>query len=197
MKIIFNISLFFVCFLFLFSCATLNIATYTERFEILIVDRETGVPIPDIIVYYQVTKLKPVHFIETEFEPIIQEKFITDENGCIVIEKKEIYLGFREFIAFETFYINIDSTKKNDIVEVIEEVAGYFSFGYPAPQYLLYHDLIFPNQTYNPARIHIGKSYKGAITTIQGDDFFYEPIDYTLKKKPQQIVIGLPEMSTY
>ena len=170
------------------GCLPMCFAINTKKFELQVIDKITKEPVPNIVVYYQVTKIKPVGVVDGKFTPVVQEKLITDGKGCIVIERKKLSLGFFEFLMFEDLYINIESSKGNSITEMIKELDGYFRGPQPESQY---HGIFFPNQKYNPVRLHIDRSEKGKMDNIKDDIFISTPIDYTMKNKPNRIIVEL------
>jgi len=80
------------------GCLPMCFAINTKKFELQVIDKITKEPVPNIVVYYQVTKIKPVGVVDGKFTPVVQEKLITDGKGCIVIERKKLSLGFFEFL---------------------------------------------------------------------------------------------------
>ena len=162
--------------------------TYYQGFELQVVDDETNEPIPNIVVYHQVQKIKPVYFIESESESVIQEKLTTDENGIVNIKGKMIRLGFWEFITDEDLYINVSSTKGNDIGETIDNLDGFFT-GFKVSYD--YHGIFSPNQQYNSINMWNSIIGQGKIIVPQGDVFIEEPLGYRMGRKPKRIIFRL------
>jgi len=169
----------------------MSCVVYNKGFELQVIDIESEIPLSNVNIYYQVTKIKPIYFIESEFVPVIQEKYTTDENGCIFLEKKRINLGFWEYIVYEDFFINVDTTKGDDIAEVISNIHVYFM----GPEVLpMYRGIFFPNGEYKSIKVHIDMFDKGLIKMPQGNRFVSESIEYTVRKKPKRIIVGLTKI---
>ena len=55
----------------LISSLLMDCVTYTKKFELQIIDKETGEPIPNIIIYHEVTKVQPYQIFDSEHVPVV------------------------------------------------------------------------------------------------------------------------------
>ena len=100
-----------VILLLLAACVSLPRST-TGPLVIVVTDNETGLPLSDITVYYQLQKARPIFFIETRHINIELQKLETDRNGEITIPAKRYLLRLDEQFSNKSIYINLD-TKDN------------------------------------------------------------------------------------
>jgi len=116
--------------------------------ELYIIDAETGAPIPNICVYYYLTKSKVNIFTAGDFSDVIvvKEKFLSDENGIVQIKKRTIFLGLLQKLFSEKFYINIDI---NEVERDVDE--SYFFSLYFIENRNENSLVFFPIQEYYPA----------------------------------------------
>ncbi|MCL2722631.1 MAG: hypothetical protein FWD47_14975 [Treponema sp.] len=161
----------------------LSCMTYYKGVEIQIIDDETKEPIKNIIVYHQVHMAKPIGFVDSEVLPVIQEKYITDENGLIFINNKSIPSGFMNIITSENIFINIDSTRANNILHI----DMYFINNRPNPNF---YGIIRPNEQYTSIKVAIlnTSSSPGHIKTLYENEFIFMPINYSMAKRPKRIM---------
>jgi hypothetical protein len=155
-----EIILLCVAFLLLGACASVKTGPVT----LTVTDHETGLPIPDITVYYEVEKLRPVWFIEVDYINIDLRKLKTDSNGEIKIPAKKYFLPAYEELHTRGFYINVDIKDNRMPNEMeIESMKLYLNYNpiklgdviYSRNMYYGDTDIIYPNNKYSAARVVI------------------------------------------
>lgn len=117
-----------------------------------IVDAETGDPIPNVRIHYIIEKYKIVFLMIDKYVPIVRQKFLTDNNGCVYIKHRTIFLWpFQEIIG-EEIYINIDRKKNKD---KYYHLSGYFFPSWGDDSAIFWNDTLFlSNQEHYSAVVY-------------------------------------------
>lgn len=100
----------------------------TREIELIIVDDESGKPLPKIMIYYTVEKGEVVRFVDTTFFRVVEEQYLTDQDGrCSIPKKWYIKYPFGlQWISSDQVAINIDvddEIKKN----YVNDAAAFWS----------------------------------------------------------------------
>ena len=107
MKYLFLFLLFFLLLTGIISALGLH---ETIEMEILVIDNDTGMPLPNISVIHMLQKVTGL-FVDGTFTIIECEEYHTDENGYVRIPKRRLSsLKMNESIYSEHIFINIDTS---------------------------------------------------------------------------------------
>jgi hypothetical protein len=98
--------------IFLVFCATTQIQGTIQPVTLKITDSETGLPLPNITVFYELQKVRIVWPLETRFITIDRQRFITNSNGKITVQTRRNFLWPHEEFANISFFINIGIRNK-------------------------------------------------------------------------------------
>ena len=154
---------------FLFCILLLNTSLYAvEKREIVIrevgiqvVDAETGLPVPDLVVYSSVTTYTlslwtVLGVYNTDFLTKYHyeiDKFVTDQNGFVLIPEKRIHASKYQYLDNQTIYINVDVLKniqndeeKSNILFHVNSKSDYKNYLYsPNENYKIVEIASFPD----------------------------------------------------
>jgi hypothetical protein len=121
--------------------------------ELHIVDAETNESISDICVWYKVTTVKSIQFVEEELKTVVTKKLVTNENGIVFIEPNIIFLELFQSINSELIYINIDVNNGNDPIKIIDDHLTWYFLSSFNKDYKN-EKIFFPNMNYYPAMVY-------------------------------------------
>ncbi|HHU51816.1 MAG TPA: hypothetical protein GXZ36_08365 [Firmicutes bacterium] len=109
------------------SLGLTNLPLYKEfvrPIKIQVLDAFNDQPVANAVVYYRVetTRIKNLLGIPIidpiYYRDVIQEKYVTDNDGFVDIPRHKVSLVLYEKIYLEYIYINLDSIEKNNNIEV-------------------------------------------------------------------------------
>ncbi len=96
-------------------------STYSEEvrpLSLTVLDAETGEPIPNVPVYYELLTAGRERFLlffwkidPVVYRPILRKTYITDNNGRVTISAESVSLRKHEQLFEEGIYINIDHVR--------------------------------------------------------------------------------------
>ena len=96
-----------VCILFMTTCVTSKDMRVERSVTLVVVDSETGLPIPNITIYYCFRKVRPFMLIELKHVTIDIKMLKTNINGEITISAGRHFLRPLERFSTKSFFINI------------------------------------------------------------------------------------------
>jgi hypothetical protein len=82
-------------------------ASEIRPITLVVMDNETGLPIPNIIVNYRFQTSLPRLFVDVRYITIEIDRLITDNNGEVIISARSYFLRRNEEFSSKSFYINI------------------------------------------------------------------------------------------
>jgi hypothetical protein len=184
--------------LFFMICSNMLFAIGLKKIrgvELQVVDIETGNPLPNISVYYYLTKSKINFNVSVPgdvLEVVIEKKrLFTDEKGIVHIKKRFVFLGLLQTLENECFYINIDTDKEEQDPDKKYYFSRYFIIDRS-------DDIIFPTQEYYPAVVYnVYNSLDGYVVLQEARDLKVKQdktVSDLMEKENIKIIIGLKKL---
>jgi hypothetical protein len=159
-----------------------------------VIDQQTGLPVSDITVYYDVVKYRPVLIMEVEYITIDVQKHKTDSNGKITIPAKEYKLSSSETLGSRAFFINVDT--KNGKMPNLEsrsnkdslDLAGFIILGERGQD----NNFKFANTAYTATAVNFFNYGERDERIDMCDDVLYYEIDAPFSENAMAFTAELP-----
>ena len=183
----------YIFFAFIELMCSLAFAETIRPMEILVVDALTKQPITNTLVYYVVISGRWRHIFglpipdPVEYYDLVQEKYYTDENGCVRIAPRNIKLRLYEEVCDEYIYVNLD-VARTTLDKSERNTDAFFNAHVNDP-------LVNPNDKFYGAIIRSTKEelkpdwYTGVVTN--GTEYKCVLIQKGLTKKSDKVVVSL------
>jgi len=146
-----------ICIVFSTSCASSRAMKTEQAVTLVVIDYETGLPIPDITVYYQFRKLRYIWFgLEVKYLPIDIRKLVTNNNGEITVPAGNYFLSLHEEFYAKSFYINIGK-KNKEILDRrdFHDISSFLITETKKENINFINNIIFINPNYYATAVHI------------------------------------------
>jgi 5-hydroxyisourate hydrolase-like protein (transthyretin family) len=157
---------------------------------ITVIDQQTGLPVPDITVFYILEKVRPYFIFEVKWTIIDLRKFKTDSNGKITIPAKEYKLGLSERLYDKSFFINLD-TKNKDMAD--EEDMFWFKdcFSYDGIRENDRHGIQLVNRSYTATAVYFNNEEEEKKEEKFKIDYFRYDFVGSFDEKPIEVTVKL------
>jgi hypothetical protein len=115
-----------IVILILVAVGLTNFSMYKEEvrpIKLQIIDEVTGEPVRNAIVYYRVQTARIKNILglplidPVYYRNVVEERYYTDEQGCLNLPRRKVYLKLYEHVGREHIYVNLDLVKKTNRIE--------------------------------------------------------------------------------
>jgi hypothetical protein len=115
-----------IVILILVAVGLTNFSMYKEEvrpIKLQILDEVTGEPVRNTIVYYRVQTARIKNILglplidPVYYRNVVEERYYTDEQGCLNLPRRKVYLKLYEHVGREHIYVNLELIKKTEKME--------------------------------------------------------------------------------